>query len=870
MAGAPLLEAQGRHEEGAAPDPGHRRSDARGRARARGGHPPGLHSRHAVRGARLPLPRAGQRPLGAGAARDARARPARSTGRCWSTSITQKGKGYKYAEDEPVEYHGPSAFDPVAGIQKKKSRPRRRATPRCSARRSIRLAEHDPRVVAITASMPDGTGLVPFAERFPDRFLNTGIAEQHSVTLAAGLALGGSRPVVAIYSTFLQRGFDQIFHDVCLMDLPVVFALDRGGHRRQRRLDPPRAVRLRLPAHLPEHHRDGAQGRERAPAHARDRARAAAPDGAALPARQRRTACRSTPSSGAADRARPRCCGAAATAWSGRSARPSMPALEAAERLARGGRRPDAWSTPASSSRSTASCCEPSSSDRRAGARLATVEEHVGRRRLRLGGPGGALRAWSSPASRRCSSACPTSSCRTARRRCCARSSASTPRASTSASAPSSPAALSGAGRPAGPARRLPSGAADPAGAALDGGGTSGCGSISCSSSAGCSTSRERARRAVMAGVVEVDGRRVDKPGTAVRATARCACWAPRPEPFVSRGGRKLAAALDHFELDPAGLVCLDVGASTGGFTDCLLRARRRARLRARRRLRPDRPRAARRPAGHRARARQRPLPRRRRLPERLRPGRRRRLLHLGASRSCRRCCRTWRAGGRLLALIKPQFEVGRGARGQGADRARRGRCAGGDRRARARSSPRSGSSSLGTFDSPVAGAEGNRRGLRAAAAAGAARERRARAGRRGRQARARRRVALARELGRVAGASRPPRCCSTRSPRAAAARRQDVPALEAESACDLMVVLGGDGTLLLGGPPLRRRAADPGRQSRPARLPDRGRRAEASIRRLVEVLAGRYAVEPRSLLDVELDARRRPPQPLSRRSTTR
>jgi 1-deoxy-D-xylulose-5-phosphate synthase len=143
-------------------------------------------------------------------------------------AITQKGKGYKYAEDEPVEYHGPSPFDPVAGIQKGKAS----SAPSYTAifgKTIIRLAEHDPRIVAITASMPDGTGLIPFAERFPDRFLNTGIAEQHSVTLAAGLALGGVRPVVAIYSSFLQRGFDQIFHDVCLMDLPVVFALDRGG-----------------------------------------------------------------------------------------------------------------------------------------------------------------------------------------------------------------------------------------------------------------------------------------------------------------------------------------------------------------------------------------------------------------------------------------------------------------------------------------------------------------------------------------------------------------------------------------------------------------------------------------------------------------
>ncbi|HSM15297.1 MAG TPA: 1-deoxy-D-xylulose-5-phosphate synthase [Thermoanaerobaculia bacterium] len=143
-------------------------------------------------------------------------------------AITKKGKGYKYAEDEPVEYHGPSPFDPVAGIQKSKSASAPSYTS-VFGKALIHLAERDPRIVAITASMPDGTGLVPFSERFPDRFLNTGIAEQHSVTLAGGLALGGTRPVVAIYSSFLQRGFDQIFHDVCLMDLPVVFALDRGG-----------------------------------------------------------------------------------------------------------------------------------------------------------------------------------------------------------------------------------------------------------------------------------------------------------------------------------------------------------------------------------------------------------------------------------------------------------------------------------------------------------------------------------------------------------------------------------------------------------------------------------------------------------------
>ncbi len=149
--------------------------------------------------------------------------------------ITQQGKGYRLAEDRPAAYHGPSPFDLTKGLEG--------TSPRLAAgsaagtetytevfgRTVLSLAERDGRIVAITAAMPDGTGLGAFAERFPKRFFNTGIAEQHSVTLAAGLALGGFRPVVAIYSTFLQRGFDQIFHDVCLMDLPVTFALDHAG-----------------------------------------------------------------------------------------------------------------------------------------------------------------------------------------------------------------------------------------------------------------------------------------------------------------------------------------------------------------------------------------------------------------------------------------------------------------------------------------------------------------------------------------------------------------------------------------------------------------------------------------------------------------
>lgn len=142
-------------------------------------------------------------------------------------AITQVGKGYRPAEDQPVEYHGPSPFDPAKGIEQAAG-----ASPTYSevfGATLLKLAERDPRLVAITASMPEGTGLAPFGERFPKRFFNTGIAEQHSVTLAAGLALGGFRPLVAVYSTFLQRGFDQIFHDVCLMDLPVVFAVGNAG-----------------------------------------------------------------------------------------------------------------------------------------------------------------------------------------------------------------------------------------------------------------------------------------------------------------------------------------------------------------------------------------------------------------------------------------------------------------------------------------------------------------------------------------------------------------------------------------------------------------------------------------------------------------
>jgi 1-deoxy-D-xylulose-5-phosphate synthase len=142
-------------------------------------------------------------------------------------AVTRKGKGYEPAEADPVFWHGATPFSVETGEVKKKSGPP--SYTRVFADTLSELAERDERVVAITAAMPEGTGLDHFAKVFPKRCFDVGICEQHAVTFAAGLAARGARPVVAIYSTFLQRAYDQIFHDVCIMRLPVVFAIDRGG-----------------------------------------------------------------------------------------------------------------------------------------------------------------------------------------------------------------------------------------------------------------------------------------------------------------------------------------------------------------------------------------------------------------------------------------------------------------------------------------------------------------------------------------------------------------------------------------------------------------------------------------------------------------
>ena len=142
--------------------------------------------------------------------------------------VTKKGQGYKLAEADPVAYHGPGKFDPAVGLVKPAVAPKITFT-QVFGQWLCDMAAHDGRLVAITPAMREGSGMVEFHRRFPDRYHDVGIAEQHAVTFAGGLACEGLKPVVAIYSTFLQRGYDQLIHDVALQNLPVVFALDRAG-----------------------------------------------------------------------------------------------------------------------------------------------------------------------------------------------------------------------------------------------------------------------------------------------------------------------------------------------------------------------------------------------------------------------------------------------------------------------------------------------------------------------------------------------------------------------------------------------------------------------------------------------------------------
>ncbi len=142
--------------------------------------------------------------------------------------VTKKGQGYKLAEADPVLYHGPGKFDPSIGIQKPKA-PGKQTFTQVFGRWLCDMAQADSRLFGITPAMREGSGMVEFEQRFPTRYVDAGIAEQHAVTFAAGLACEGEKPVVAIYSTFLQRGYDQLIHDVALQNLDVTFALDRAG-----------------------------------------------------------------------------------------------------------------------------------------------------------------------------------------------------------------------------------------------------------------------------------------------------------------------------------------------------------------------------------------------------------------------------------------------------------------------------------------------------------------------------------------------------------------------------------------------------------------------------------------------------------------
>ena len=142
--------------------------------------------------------------------------------------VTKKGKGWEYAEEDSTKWHGPGAFDYTTGIIKKNAADPPTYTD-IFAKTLVNLAEEDTSIVGITAAMAEGTGLKKMHQCLPERYFDVGIAEQHAVTFAAGLAVGGMRPVVAIYSTFMQRAYDQVNHDVCMQDLHVVFAMDRAG-----------------------------------------------------------------------------------------------------------------------------------------------------------------------------------------------------------------------------------------------------------------------------------------------------------------------------------------------------------------------------------------------------------------------------------------------------------------------------------------------------------------------------------------------------------------------------------------------------------------------------------------------------------------
>ena len=207
--------------------------------------------------------------------------------------ITKKGYGYARAEEDPILYHGVTQVR-SGGRHRAEAGGEARRTRRSSATGSATWRRADPRLVGITPAMREGSGLVRFSQEFPDRYFDVGIAEQHAVTFAAGLACEGMKPVVAIYSTFLQRAYDQLIHDVALQNLPVVFAIDRAGIVGADGATHIGAFDLVVPALPAQHDGDGARRRERMPADALHGVHARHAGGGSLSARQRPGRRRST------------------------------------------------------------------------------------------------------------------------------------------------------------------------------------------------------------------------------------------------------------------------------------------------------------------------------------------------------------------------------------------------------------------------------------------------------------------------------------------------------------------------------------------------------------------------------------------------
>ena len=201
--------------------------------------------------------------------------------------VTQKGKGYGPAEASADKYHGVVKFDVATGAQAK-AKSNAPAYQNVFGESLVKEAQKDDKIVAITAAMPSGTGIDIFDKAFPERTFDVGIAEQHAVTFAAGLATEGYKPFCAIYSTFLQRGYDQVVHDVAIQNLPVRFAIDRAGLVGADGADPCRLVRHRLSRLPAEFRHHGGGRRSRAGAHGGDPGRdQRPPERAALSARRR-------------------------------------------------------------------------------------------------------------------------------------------------------------------------------------------------------------------------------------------------------------------------------------------------------------------------------------------------------------------------------------------------------------------------------------------------------------------------------------------------------------------------------------------------------------------------------------------------------